>query len=451
MESSFRAGGLASGLDTNNIVDTLTQLESRSLNQLRSRQTALRSQVSSLADLSARLAALQKAAKGLGTDGVLGLKVTTAAESGLNAVAGPGAQAGRYAVKVDTLATAARARSAAFAQPTAPVTGGTLHLDVMGARYDVEIDDGAALADVALAINRSGAPVSATVLNDGTNSFLSLTNRDSGHPIGASPSTGLAVSQTVTGTAGSPLALSVVSPAQNARVTVDGLTFERRTNTVTDVVPHLTLSLSREGAALDLVVETDTTATASNLQKFVDAYNDIVSRLQRQLAVDGDTTRATSLGGDRAVQSLQQRLGALVSLEVPGLGAVRTLADLGIKTERNGTLTLDQAALGRAVAKDPGAVNALFSTASSGVAARLDALTKAFTDPVDGVFTARGKGLDQSVARLDQEATRMQVRIDGFRKNLIAQFAAMETVMSNLRSIGNFLTQQELYATRKTE
>ena len=48
----------------------------------------------------------------------------------------------------------------------------------MGTNYDVDIADGAALSDVALAIRQSGAPVSATVVNDGTNFYLSVLNNE---------------------------------------------------------------------------------------------------------------------------------------------------------------------------------------------------------------------------------------------------------------------------------
>ena len=56
MDSTFRAGGLASGLDTNSIIDQLVSIESTPLSLLRKRQTGIRTQISTLGDLASRLA-----------------------------------------------------------------------------------------------------------------------------------------------------------------------------------------------------------------------------------------------------------------------------------------------------------------------------------------------------------------------------------------------------------
>ena len=450
MDANFRAGGLASGLDTNSIIDSLTQLESRGLNQLRARQSGIKTQISAIGDLASRLSALAEAAKTLATNGVLGMKVMSTA-SGFGAAASSEAVSGRYSVQVEQLAQAARSRSQAFASGTSPVAGGTLHLDVMGERFDIPVGDGSALSDVAFAINRSGAPVSATILNDGTNTFLSLSSRETGHPLGTDPLQALQLSHTVTGTGGAAIGMNLIAPAKNARVTVDGLTFERRTNTVADAVPGVTLNLTSEvSSPQDLVVDSDTGSTTANLKKFVDAYNDLLGRMNRQLQINETTNRDTTLAGDRSVQSLQQRLQKMIGTEVPGLTTVRTLADLGVKTNRDGTLTINDATLSRAISRDPSAVNAVFQQAQGGLAAELTQLARDYTDPAEGVFTARRKGMDQSVRRMDADLEKMQFRIDKFRKNLIAQYAAMEKVVSGIKSIGSYLTQQDAVNSRKT-
>jgi len=77
MDSVFRAGGLATGLDTNSMVDQLVKLEARSLDLVRSRQAGLRTQLSALGDIVSKLSALQGATDALGTEGVLGVKVVS--------------------------------------------------------------------------------------------------------------------------------------------------------------------------------------------------------------------------------------------------------------------------------------------------------------------------------------------------------------------------------------
>ena len=161
MAATFQAGGLASGLDTNTIVDKLVQIQSRPLDLLRKRQGALRTQVSLLGELASKLSALRDAARSLADGGVLALKPTSANVS-FTASPGSNAVAGSYSVQVTALAQAAKARSQAFAAGEV-VQGGTLSLTVQGTAYAVTVADGSVLEDVAAAIRLSGAPVSAVV------------------------------------------------------------------------------------------------------------------------------------------------------------------------------------------------------------------------------------------------------------------------------------------------
>ncbi|HUM13997.1 MAG TPA: flagellar filament capping protein FliD [Myxococcaceae bacterium] len=448
---TFTAGGLASGLDTNTIIDGLVKLESQPIVDKQAQQAALRSQISLLGQLAASLTDFGTAAKGLGTSGVLSVKVSSA-NSSFSASTGPGAQQGDFAVSVQTLAAPAKARSAAFASSDAPVRGGTLNLSVQGTAYAVTIADGASLADVALAIRQSGAPVSATVLNDGTSSYLSVTAQNTGYTIGSTPDTALTLSETSTGTQGQPLGLAVFQQAANATFTIDGLSFTRTSNTVTDALPGTTLSLkSVSTAAEDLVLVTDVAGTADRLQALITAYNNTIGLVQKQLDVSPGTDRTSTLAGDSTVRNLQASLQSLVSATVPSLGTVRSLADLGVKTERDGSLSLDKTVLEKAIARDPGAVDDLFATASTGLSAQAKTLTDQFTDPVSGAFTTRTNALNGNIKLLDNDIANVQARVDQYKQTLIAQFTAMESVVSQLKSLGTLLNQISINTQNNTK
>lgn len=438
IEATFRAGGLASGLDSNSIIDQLVALEKRPIDLMTARQDALKTQVSLLGDLASRLSALQSAAKNLGKSGALKLAVSSTPSS-FSAVPTTGGTAGRYSVQVQALAQAAKARSDGFAAGET-VQGGTLDLSVMGQSYSVTLTDGMSLSEVATAVNQSGAPVSAVVLSDGTKEYLSLTNRDTGYPLTGAPGDALSVSETSTGSTGKPLGLAIAQGAANAVVEVDGLPMTRMSNDVSDAVPGLKLSLRSLGAKEDVVVGYDTDATQKNLQAFVDAYNSVLAAVQRQLNVAPGADRAKTLAGDSVVRNLQTALQKVVSTTVPGLGSVRALADLGVQTNRDGTLSIDSTKLNAAIARDPSAVDALFTTASTGLGDVVDALAEQYTKPSSGLLSARQDGLNQNIKRMDTSLEQMNARLDGYKANLIAQFSAMETVVSGFKAIGNYLT-----------
>lgn len=442
IDARFRAGGLASGLDSNSIVEQLVKLESRPLALLSGRQSALKSQVSLLGELSGKLAALEKAAEALGKSGVARQKV---AQSPTSATVVPtqGGTAGRFELEVHSLAQAARARSQGFASAAAPVRGGSLALTVQGQAYAVTIADGASLQQVADALNTSGAPVSAAVISDGVQSYLTLSNRQTGYPLSGAPGDALQVVETSTGSAGQPLGIAITQTAANAQFTLDGLTMTRQSNEVTDAVAGVRLTLKAESPAgpEELVLEADAEATAQNLQTFVTAYNEALALLQKQLAVAPAANRDFTLAGDTTVRGLAASLQRLVSTTVGSSGSVRALADLGLKTNRDGSLSLDTAALAAAVARAPQAVEGLFSSPGVGLSAVTSTLVGRYTNSLDGLLPARQKSLGQSIDRMDDQLDKLQVRLDTYRQNLIRQFSAMESVVSGLKSIGNYLSQ----------
>lgn len=439
IDSSFRAGGLASGMDTNSIIDTLVSLEKRPMAQLQKRQDALKTQVSLLGDLASKLTALSTATDNLSKKGTLALK-SASSPTTFSVTPSTGGASGRYSVQVLSLASAAKARSQAFATSDAPITGGTLDLRVQGTNYSVTITDGMALADVAKAINQSGAPLNANLLSDGASTWLSLTNRDTGYPLTGVPGDALSLTMNTTGTQGTALALGVTQPASNASFTVDGLPMSRTSNDVADAVPGVTLSLKAQGASEDVVLGYDFDATQKNLQAFVSAYNDVLAAVQKQLAVKAESARASMLAGDSTVRNVQSALQRVVSTTVPGLAAVRTLADLGVQTNRDGSLTIDATKLQKAIAREPSSVNALFSTATTGVGDVVGALVDGYTNPVNGLITSRKSGLNDNIKQMDTQLDRMDARLATYKANLVRQFSAMESVVSGFKSIGSFLT-----------
>ncbi|OFX18486.1 MAG: hypothetical protein A2V77_13400 [Anaeromyxobacter sp. RBG_16_69_14] len=433
----FTVGGLATGMDTQSMIDKLVSLESRPLTVLQTHQSAFKSQVSTLGSISSKLAALETAAQKLTTSGVLGLK-TTSTNTAFSATPGSSSVAGSYDVQVQQLATPAKWRSAAFGASDT-VKGGTLTITPSGSTpFTIGIGDGASMEDVAYAIRTSGAPVSAVVLNDDSGKHLSITSTATGS---AAP----ALTFAETGTIGTKsLGLLSIQSASDAILGIDGLTFTRSSNTVTDALPGTTLQLKVGGGpsapSETLSIANDTDATAANLKAFVDAYNGVMQLVQSQLNVTKGTDRSKTLAGDSAVRSLQRSLGAIGS-SVVGQSSVRSLADLGLKTQSDGTLLIDSTTLASAIARAPNAVNSLFADPTSGISKITSDLVDSFTGP-DGMLVVRQKGLNSQIKQLDDQAAALQARIDTYRKVLVSQFTAMENVVSQYKNIGSYLARQ---------
>jgi flagellar hook-associated protein 2 len=282
------------------------------------------------------------------------------------------------------------------------------------------------------------------VLNDGTNDYLSIVNRDTGYTIGGAANSALQVSESYTGGTGIALGLAVTDAA-NASFAVNGLAFTRRSNVVTDAVPGTTLTLkSTTAVAESLLQENDVGTTNTNLQEFVTAYNDVATLLQKHLAITPTTNRDNTLAGDSVVRQLRAALSNAVSSQVAGLADVRSLVDLGIKTSTSdGTLSIDNSVLTKALQRDANAVNTVFSTATVGIRDKFKTLVDTYTNVVDGVLTTRTKNLNLTVRHLDSTAAAMRARLDAYKQSLVVQFSAMEKIISGLKAAGNFLNGQQ--------
>lgn len=170
-----------------------------------------------------------------------------------------------------------------------------------------------------------------------------------------------AVRLTAAGTGGGTVALSAldttatnaarqVQGAGDARLLVDGITITRPTNTITDALPGMELSLGSVTRG-SLTVDRDEAVARTGLEKLVEGLNSTLGLLRTlsQRGISG--AAAGELAGDRAVEAIQSTLRRLVAtpLSGPGEGSV-SLADLGVATRRDGTLWLDPPAFSRAFA-----------------------------------------------------------------------------------------------------
>jgi len=169
----YQAGGLASGLDTLSIVDQFVQLQQIPIKRIQARKATVQTQISKIGDIASKVSLLASSASTLGTSGVSSTTVTSTHTS-FSASADPAAAAGQYTVQVDSIARNAKFRSGAFTSSSSTVGPGTLGFSVDGTAYSLTVDSGTTLAGLASQINGLGAPISASLINAGTGTYLNI-------------------------------------------------------------------------------------------------------------------------------------------------------------------------------------------------------------------------------------------------------------------------------------
>ena len=321
--SSVQASSSVGTLDVQSLVSQLMSVERQPIDKLNTKVASYQTKISSFGTISGLVSSFQTALQGLNTS-VQGFSATSSDASVFSASASSTAAAGTYSLHVTTLAQAQSLAAAGQLHDTDPIATGasTVTFNVGGTQKDVQIAAGATLQDVRDAINTANIGVTATIVNDGSGTTpyrLALSSNSSGtssainsitvYASGASPlgDNSLSPGDTAVNnllaynpTANSPVAITMTQTvaAQNADFTVNGIQIIKSSNTVTDAIQGVTLTLSKENASATLTVARDTSAVSKAVSGFVDAYNAMASQLKSRSSYGNATTKVGDLAGD---------------------------------------------------------------------------------------------------------------------------------------------------------
>jgi flagellar hook-associated protein 2 len=451
--ANVQFGGLISGLDTNALISGLVQAERRPITLLENQKVKLQAQQGVYATVVGSLGSLKSAAQRLSLATDFDKKTAASSDSTVLTVsAGSDAFTGSSNVIVDTLAKAQSIQSETFSTSTAEIGIGTLSIQVGDKATEITIDDSNNTLDsLKSAINSSGAAVTASIINVGTGAApdyrLVVQSKNTG------TENAVSVSGTLTG-GSDPFSGggTVVQAAADAVLSVNGLTISRSSNTISDVLPGVTLVLLKEGdrdgmvesgdASANVTVSPDSSGIKGAIEEFVDSYNAINEIVNKQFTLNPDTQRQGTLAGDAALRGMMAKLRGELS-KAGGIGVGFTyLSDIGIKFEKDGSLTLDDGKLSDALATDPTGVSNLFVLTQNGIGKRVPDTVDDFISSVDGSLTFRQKGIESSIGLIDQKIAREEDRIAALQQRLTQQFSALEQVVSQLKSQSDYLVQQ---------
>ncbi|MCC7549325.1 MAG: flagellar filament capping protein FliD [Burkholderiales bacterium] len=390
---AISAPGVGSNLDVNSIVTQLMAIEQRPRLLLDAKEADYRARLSAYGQLRSALAALQTSVRGL-TDPAkfLTRTATTGDASIASATATASASNATYDIAVSKLAQQQSLSTAGQASSTAAIgtgaetiltfqfgtiSGGTLDAGkYTGATYTqngtvatgtVKIDStNNSLQGIRDAINAANIGVTASILNVGGTDPFRLVLQSTGG--------GAAGSMKITATGDSAIAgLLAHDPAgaqnliqtvegQDAALTINGLSVSSPTNTLSEAIQGVKLTLAKEGTT-SVTVSQDSTGAQATVQGLVKAYNELVGQIRSLTGVDTENNTAGPLVGDSAARTVQRQLREALSGALPNNGqTVRVLSQVGVTFQKDGTLAFDSGKFSQAVASDAAAVGRLFGS-----------------------------------------------------------------------------------------
>jgi flagellar hook-associated protein 2 len=443
-------GGLASGLDSNSIISALVGAERTPIRQMQQQQADIRSQLSILASIQSKMSALQTKAQALDTMGEFqALKASSSDAERVSVASTTGASAGSYSIDDVVLAKAQKNRSNTFAARTSTIGTGTFRITQGGTNYDITVDGtNNTLEGLVAEINaKSGLDVSASLFYDGSQYRVLLTSDQTG--------TDAAFTVDESSLTGGPLlgfgdVGNTITGASNASFELDGQAVTSQSNTVTGVLDGLTITLKEEftSSPITVSIDTDADAVVANVKAFVDAYNAASGAISAQFKYSGTGSApkiSSTLFGDSTLRSAQLAMTSTVAARVTGLpDSMSALSDAGVTIDRYGTMVLDETKLRTALTDDRLGVARVFATdgATIGIASQLATAMTTYVDSTNGLLEAKETALNGRITDLDSRIASAEQRVVKFEESLRAQFTALERVMSQLQTQGNFITQQ---------
>lgn len=440
-------GGLATGLDTNTLIAQLLAAEQQPANVLQTQKLKLQAQATAYQDLNTKVLGLKFKAEALRDAATFFPRsVTSSADTVASAAAGAGSNRGTYSLTMTALARGSIAAAAVTKSATTDTvaTGSgnfQFKLGTSGTVQSVAVTSATTLDALVTSINALNAEVRAAAVNTGT---------------AASPAYKLTLTSTATGAANNivivtdptTLAIANTQTAIDAAFTVTGLgSFTRATNTFSDVIDGVTITLKAATGSTDLVVDYDKTGLQAKVQNLLDAYNDVIRGIDGQTKITKNMNGRVSSGaftGDATTRQIRHGLADIRLARV--LAAYQTLADIGVTTQKDGTLTLDGTKFQKALSDNPQGVSDLLagpgSSPTGGIADTLAAAADTATKALTGTIAVRQDGISRGIKRLADQIDTALARVSAHEQTLRKQFSNLEQVVSRLQSTGTFLTSQ---------
>lgn len=326
------------------------------------------------------------------------------------------------------------AQPAAVLQDARLATGltqatGTFTINGVSFDWDASVDS---INGLITRINNSAAKVTATY--DGATDTFTLVAKD----------TGPAAISLVDDSGNLLDALGVAGASQQygqtAQYSVNGGPVQASTsNVITDAVSGVTFSLKGIGTTTVDVVH-DVSATVKGVKEWVNAYNEALSLIRQQTAVDPATNQASIFTGNALIQGVESNLRRVMNTADLSLGTTYTeLPRIGISSGPIGStpgstnqMVLDESRLTQALQEDPAAVAALI-TSPTGPISTLNTYLLGITS-FTGPLNSSQQSADRQIREIDARMRTLQQRLDARQAALEKKFADLEAAMAKLQA-----------------
>jgi len=436
--------GAGAGFDSKAIVEALVEAErapqQSSLDRLVSRSET---RVSAFGIVKSTLELVRDQFRKLNDVSDLNAFSTQSSDSTmLSASASASASAGTYTVAVSQLANRDTYTFDGFNSETDSLNNGeTLTVTVTKGGVSTDLTISApTLTNIVETINDSDLGLTANVIDTGQSSgryvlsVSSETGSDNAFSISSAVMTGQVQQAT----------------AQNASLTVNGVSITSSSNTVSSALAGVTLDLKGTFAAEAITVTRDTSGVKAEIETLVEVYNEaqaIFNSLRN--GSDPNDELVGSLATDTIFRSIQSSFrNTFSSISSTPSGDISYWADLGVSVQRDGTLAVDEDRLDSALASSfDDVMTALtadtesqtdIGTADRGLAGDMSAMIRDLTK-ANGSISNAINSANTSLSDYEERLVQLDARMERIKERYTQQFAAMQQIVDGFNATGEYL------------
>ncbi|HXA82038.1 MAG TPA: flagellar filament capping protein FliD [Methylomirabilota bacterium] len=429
--------GFGQGINVQQFVQYALANQQANITALQNQQTSLNTQSAEITKISTDLSNLDNAVFALNDPlGILSSQVATSSNSAVvNATASSTATAGSHSIIVNSLATTSSYYTGALTTTTSTITAGTFQVQVgSNAAATVTVNStNNTLSQLAATINNQNIGVSASVIQDSNGYRLALVSTASGAPGDITVSgntTGLSFTKAITGT--------------NASLVVDGIPISSASNTVSNVISGVTLSLGSPSPATPVTVNVspDTTQATSAINNLVSAYNTVITEINSQFNVASDGSGGGPLETDNSLRDVQAQLLGALSYSVPGNSGIVNLASIGVNFNNDGTLSVDSSALNSALSSNFSAVQNLLQNSTNGFSQNLSTVLSNINSPGTGILSLDLQSVTSTSQGITSQVADLQAALAVQQTNLTSVYSQVNATLQELPMLENQISQQ---------
>ncbi|MCX7913854.1 MAG: flagellar filament capping protein FliD [Thermodesulfovibrionales bacterium] len=420
--------GLFSGIDTASIVSKLIAIEKKPLYALQRKKTFYEKQISSYGDLLSKLSAIKDSLSFFKDLNSIPLSASSSNTSMLSVSASSEALTGIYEVEINQLAKPHRIISFyGVASERSPVVSGPdrffrFKVGESGEVHEIALTEGMSLLEFKDAINNKNAGLTASIINTGS---------------GENPYK-LIISSNSTGEAKNIVVLqddtifdnnfTDIQRAQNAIFKINGVEMQRSSNTISDVIKGVTLTLNKAdgySSTITVTVAQDTAVLKNKFNIFVAQYNAFIN-LAKSLTAKGQIF-STDISIDYIINNLRGVTTAKYNDNI--------LVNLGLTHDKSGILQVNDSIFEKALSKNLADVVKTLQVMS-------ESLNTNLSNIINSIIPSRREGLKENIKSIEKSISLMEIRISKKEEGLKKKFAQLEQTVGSLQSRGDYLVQQ---------